>query len=70
MVLLLFRYDEPTEQKTTVIEEIVCDSQFPRRGGLPCHTEPTGKQQVIQEAEGEGKMWARVSTVVSVGRHR
>lgn len=43
----------PINQEMTAIAKIICYSQFPRRGDMPCHTGPHGEAaRVTQEAEG------------------
>ena len=57
----------PIDQMT-VIEKMVCYSQFPREGSLPHHVGLLrGCIMVSHEAKGERKAWVRVFSMVSYG---
>lgn len=58
---------KPTGQEMTAIEKIVYCTQDPKRRGTP-HREAYGS--VRGQGVGDGRMWARVFTVVSTGRNR
>lgn len=40
----------PVDQETTDIEKIICYSQFPRGGGIPCYRGCSGSTNLGQKA--------------------
>lgn len=56
---------KPTNQETITFKKVVCYSQFPRRGDMPSHEGPQGKNQGWSGGRRrKGRAWAKAFSVV------